>query len=166
MGDVVFSTEWFQIERIRYKDKDYYNLVCPDGAAILALTDKQEVILVRQFRPVINQRTLEVPAGQLDAGEDPIIAAERELYEETGYRCPKLCFLGVGPQISSRTTSRGFYYYGEDAIRDPNFVSKEDIEIVLIPKACFREVVLSGELNQMMSLSLVLLASWKLVVEI
>ena len=166
MCKIVFANKYLQVESIPYNGEDYFGLKLPDGAAVLAITDEREVILIKQFRPIVNQYTLEVPAGELDKGEDPLAAAERELYEETGYRCNKLYFLGSGTQLACRSTAKGFYYYGVGAKRDPNFVPKEDIEVVLIPKEHFREVVLSGELNHMLGLSLVLLANWKYGVEL
>ena len=57
----------------------------PGGVGILAL-DGDDVLLVRQYRYPIHAVTLEVPAGKLDApDEDPLVCAERELSEETGY---------------------------------------------------------------------------------
>lgn len=44
-----------------------------------------EIVCVRQFRPAIDAYTLELPAGLIDDGEDPVMAAIRELREETGY---------------------------------------------------------------------------------
>ena len=57
----------------------------PGAAAIVALTDRQEVIMVTQYRKAIEQELLEIPAGKLDDGEDPLTCAKRELVEETGY---------------------------------------------------------------------------------
>ncbi len=57
----------------------------PGAVAILATTDQDKVVLVRQYRYAIGQFTLELPAGKLEAGEDPQQAALRELAEETGY---------------------------------------------------------------------------------
>lgn len=63
----------------------------PGASAIIPLLPDNQVILVRQYRYPVGQVTLEVPAGKLDvAGEDPIICAERELSEETGYTAGKI----------------------------------------------------------------------------
>jgi ADP-ribose pyrophosphatase len=55
------------------------------GAATVALDDSDNVLLVRQPRPAVGARLLELPAGLVDPGEEPIDCARRELQEETGY---------------------------------------------------------------------------------
>lgn len=63
----------------------------PGASAIIPLLPDNQIILVRQFRYPIDQVTLEVPAGKLDAdGEDPLVCAKRELSEETGYTAGKI----------------------------------------------------------------------------
>lgn len=58
----------------------------PGAACVLAVTDDEKVVLVRQWRYAANQATLELPAGKLDvAGEDMAACALRELAEETPY---------------------------------------------------------------------------------
>ena len=54
------------------------------GACIAALTDADEIYLVRQFRYALGQELWELPAGKLEKGEDPFAAAKRELEEECG----------------------------------------------------------------------------------
>jgi ADP-ribose pyrophosphatase len=53
--------------------------------AVLALTDDDRVVLVRQFRPGPGQVLMELPGGVVDPGESPVEAARRELLEESGY---------------------------------------------------------------------------------
>ena len=62
----------------------YAVLEIPLGVMILALTEKKEIFLVSQYRFPISQYSLELPAGAIDAGEDALTAASRELHEETG----------------------------------------------------------------------------------
>ena len=54
------------------------------GACIAALTDEDEIYLVRQYRYALGQELWELPAGKLEKGEDPFEAAKRELAEECG----------------------------------------------------------------------------------
>ena len=56
----------------------------PGGACIAAVSDDYDVYMVRQPRYAFHEKLLELPAGKLEAGEDPEIAARRELAEEVG----------------------------------------------------------------------------------
>ena len=64
------------------------------GVVILAITDKNTILTVKQFRYPIKETFLELPAGKLEKGEEPDFAARRELEEETGYRANKWTALG------------------------------------------------------------------------
>ena len=57
------------------------------------LTDEGRICLVRQFRTALDRVTVEIPAGKLDPGEDPLDAAHRELAEETGMQAEKMAYL-------------------------------------------------------------------------
>jgi ADP-ribose pyrophosphatase len=67
-------------EVVDYEIKDEDDMV-----AVLALTDERQVVLVRQFRPGPEAVLLELPAGVVEAGEEPADTAAAELLEETGY---------------------------------------------------------------------------------
>ena len=56
----------------------------PGGVCVAALTDKEELLFVEQFRYPYMEAVLELPAGKLEYGEDPFEAGKRELLEETG----------------------------------------------------------------------------------
>nr|WP_325186184.1 NUDIX hydrolase [uncultured Oscillibacter sp.] len=55
-----------------------------DGVAVLPLDERNNVLVVTQYRYVFGRTLLEIPAGKLDEGEDPATGALRELQEETG----------------------------------------------------------------------------------
>lgn len=59
------------------------------AVAVVALDDNNEVFLVRQYRYPVDQELLEIPAGKIEKGEDPMDCAKRELVEETGCRARK-----------------------------------------------------------------------------
>src|SRR5262249_6522763 len=61
-------------------------VVHPGAVCIVARPSPEEVILIRQYRHATGQELLEIPAGTLHEGEDPLECALRELEEETGYR--------------------------------------------------------------------------------
>ena len=66
----------------------------PGGAAVLPLHDDGTVTLIRQLRPAVGEKTIEIPAGRLSTGEAPADCARRELLEETGLRVAQLEPLG------------------------------------------------------------------------
>jgi len=64
------------------------------AAAVVPITDDGKVVMVRQYRNALDRETLEIPAGGLDTQDEPtIVAAARELEEETGYKSNDLEFL-------------------------------------------------------------------------
>ena len=65
----------------------------PGAVAVVALDESGRVLVVEQERPALQARTLEIPAGRLEPGEDPREAAARELEEETGLRAESLTLL-------------------------------------------------------------------------
>ena len=66
----------------------------PGAVAVIALTDDDKIVLVHQYRTALEQVTVEIPAGKLEPGEDPAVAAARELLEETGYLASRMAYLG------------------------------------------------------------------------
>lgn len=64
------------------------------GVCVAPLTDNDELLMVRQFRYPFSRELLEVPAGKLEKGEDPLAAGIRELEEECGVVADKIISLG------------------------------------------------------------------------
>lgn len=84
---------------------------------IFALTPAREVVLVRQYRYGIDQVILELPAGSIDRGEDPLACARRELIEETGYTAQRWEQLSVVPAEPVRSNSYVHAYLAFDAVQ-------------------------------------------------
>jgi ADP-ribose pyrophosphatase len=66
----------------------------PGAVVIIALDDQDNVYLVRQYRHAIRRMLLELPAGTLEPGEEPLVAAMRELREEVGLVAEQWTYLG------------------------------------------------------------------------
>ena len=66
----------------------------PGASAVVPFTGDDEVLLIRQYRHAAGGTIYEVPAGKLDAGEDPAVCAARELEEEAGQRAGRVERLG------------------------------------------------------------------------
>lgn len=65
----------------------------PGAVAVLPFTEDNRLVVVSQFRKPLEKVTVEIPAGKLDPGEDPLHCAKRELAEETGYRANRWAHL-------------------------------------------------------------------------
>jgi len=74
----------------------------PGAVAIIPVTKEGKLILIRQFRKPLEKTIVEIPAGKLEKGEEPLACAKRELEEETGYVAQSLDF------VTSFYTSPGF----------------------------------------------------------
>ena len=92
----VYSTKWFRLVAAPQPDGEpYYMLELPDYVSVVALTPARELVMVRQYRPVVLRHTLELPSGHVERNEGPEEAARRELLEETGFEAGRLDLLGT-----------------------------------------------------------------------
>ena len=96
--DVAWTGRIFNVNRLQVKLPDGREAVRdvvrhPGAVAIVALTEEGRICLVRQYRTALGRVTVEIPAGKLDPGEDPLECAGRELREETGMVAEKMAFL-------------------------------------------------------------------------
>ena len=79
-------------------------LIHPGAVAIVAILDDGRIILERQYRYPVGMACIEIPAGKLDPGEDPLLCAQRELKEETGYQASKWSYIRrIHPVIAYST---------------------------------------------------------------
>jgi ADP-ribose pyrophosphatase len=130
--DVVFHTAWFQLVEKHVPDwsAPHYSLQLNDYVSVVALTEANQLLLVRQYRPAIEAMTLELPSGHVDAGESPEEAARKELWEETGYRAKQFELLGqLAPDVG-RMGNRLWCFFAGDVRPDPAHQPETGIEVV------------------------------------
>ncbi|MFP4009488.1 MAG: NUDIX hydrolase [Spirulinaceae cyanobacterium] len=159
--DRVFSTPWFEIIAKTMADNPdpFYSLQLPDYAVVVAVTDTQEVLLVRQYRPAVERYTLELPSGHVEGGEDPKYTARRELYEETGYEAHSLDFLGCLDPDTGRYSNRLWCYFAPDVTISPRpYQPEPGIELVRYSCSRWRDRLLKGEFNHALHLAPLFLA--------
>lgn len=148
----VFRKYGRSIERVEFKlphgdTADYYIKSEAPGAAILALTESNEVILARQFRPGPKQIADELPGGYIDADEDRLKAIARELLEETGYE-GKVEFVGGCLHDAYSTLERQcFVATNCKKVANQSLEAHEQIEVVLVPLTDFRKKLQTGRMT-------------------
>ena len=107
------------------------------GAAVFFEKDGK-ILLVKQFRYLYNKAIYEIPAGKLEKGEDPMLAAARELEEETGYRAKLVKYFDMYPtpgytdEIIHVYKALSYEYVGqkldEDEFLNCEFISCDEVE--------------------------------------
>lgn len=118
------------------------------GACIAALTENDEIYLVRQFRYAFGQELWELPAGKLEKGEDPFEAARRELGEECGLTAEH--FVDLGPVYPTVGYCTEIIYCWAATGLSPCGMHLDEDEFLTPEKVPFDravEMVLSGEIR-------------------
>ena len=119
------------------------------GAACVApVTDDGELVFVRQFRYAINKELLELPAGKLDSfDEDPYLCAVRELKEETGYTADEIKYMGDFISTAGFCDENIRLYMATGLhTGDAHLDEGEFLDVLKIPMAKAKEMVLNGEI--------------------
>ena len=120
----------------------------PGAVAMIPLLDLNTILLERQFRYPLERHILEIPAGKLEVGEEPVLAARRELLEETGYVAGSMDLLaslwttpGFCDELLHIFVARDLRYEGHPG-EDGEF-----IECVPVKIQDAAEMVRKGEIN-------------------
>jgi len=90
----------------------------PDSVHILAFPTKGSVVMIREFRPFYGRYIWMIPSGKVDKENDPDIAAQRELREETSYRSDDLHYYCMVRHMD-QLTSKNWIYIARQLVRDP-----------------------------------------------
>ena len=149
-SELLYQGKWLQFEEIEYQDFkenirswEYVKRTQDRGAVVMIarLFPSDRIILIRQYRPPINNYIFEFPAGLIDDGETAESTAVRELQEETGYigeikRITKPVY--NTPGLTDETVSIAFIDVSEKMLMnvnpEQNNEPTEDIEVFLVKR--------------------------------
>lgn len=119
----------------------------PGAALIVPFLSDAELILIRQFRPVIGHYMYEFPAGTIENGESPAVCAAREIEEETGYRADTLVELGAIRPVPGYSTELITVFKATGLhLAQTNFDRDEVIENVVVSPERIKEMFRAGEI--------------------
>ena len=112
------------------------------GVIIIAVTAEDRLLFVEQWREAVRRKTIEMPAGlvgDLDGNdaESAVVAAEREILEETGYRAGRIEFLMSGPSSAGMSSEQMSFVRAHELVREHagGGDHTEDIIVHEIPRA-------------------------------
>jgi ADP-ribose pyrophosphatase len=133
----------------------FYGIHPADYVTVLPILDDGRIVCVRQFRPLVEAETLELPSGHIDPGHTPDEAAHQELIEETGYRAAHLSPLAIVVPDVGRLANRQWGFVATGLARDPDAEIEAGISVQLLTPAELAERILDGAFNHALHLALV-----------
>jgi ADP-ribose pyrophosphatase len=136
---------------------DYYTARMGDYALVYAVTIGGKVLMLRQYKHGVGRVCLTFPGGYVAPGEDPSVAAERELIEETGYRGGNVILLGSFVTNANQGCNTAYLFRMDGCRREcePDSGDLEEMELVEFPP---EELLTAARLEEMGVLSYITLA--------
>jgi ADP-ribose pyrophosphatase len=120
----------------------------PGAVLVIPLLDDGQLVMERQFRYPLHRTFIELPAGKIDAGEDPLQTGKRELLEETGYSANQWQFLtSLYPCIGYSNEIIHVYLARDLALGKPHADEDELLDIFTMSLSQALEAMRRGEIN-------------------
>jgi ADP-ribose pyrophosphatase len=153
--EVVVDNRWYRLRRdtVRLPSgrvvDDYFVSERPDVVLVFAVTPDRRVVFVRQWKQGRRAFLTELPGGMCEPGEDPKLAAARELLEETGYACAELREVGRFEPDPTKNTNVIVAYVGHGAeiAGEPVWDEQEELEVVLLAAGELKAAVRDGRIT-------------------
>jgi 8-oxo-dGTP pyrophosphatase MutT (NUDIX family) len=164
--EIVCQDRWGTVLRKTYQlgngapDQKHVTVEKPEFAVIAAVDDSRNLLLVRQYRHGTDRKYWALPGGFVDEGETPVVAAQRELLEETGYVATRASYIGALHPVPAFLKSVAHIVLCEDLRKDHHAIIDDEIECsaaVSLDDVIHR--ILSGEIDEMQAVSAILLVN-------
>lgn len=118
------------------------------GGACVLYVENESVLFVKQYRYAYAETVCEIPAGKLNQGEDPKIAAARELEEETGVKAARLELIYETYPTPGYTNERIYIYRAFDGVRTQTHLDEgEFLDVEWIPLERVKKMLKRGEIK-------------------
>jgi 8-oxo-dGTP pyrophosphatase MutT (NUDIX family) len=158
--DIVFETPVLSLRRDRKQrpteppgsgdSRDFFVIEAVDWVNVIPWTEDDEVVFIDHYRHGIDGISLEVPGGMIDPEDaSPMVAAAREMREETGYAAQELVELGVVHPNPAIQENRCFTFLAKNArlVGEPQPDDTEDIDVVRYPRRDIPGLLRDGKIS-------------------
>jgi ADP-ribose pyrophosphatase len=151
--ELLDASPWLKViaETVRLEDgerviSNYYRIESPSFVMMFVVTVDQKVAIIEQYKHGIGQRVIELPAGYIEPGEEPLISAKRELLEETGLEAPDWLPLGSFTVDGNRGCGKAYSFLVWNAyqVREPEPGDLENQTLHFYAIEQVREIWLRG----------------------
>ena len=157
-SEYLFKQPWLTARREHVKlptgaeIKDFYVLEYPEFCNVIAITKGGKFLMERQYRHAQHLTAIEIPAGCVEPGEDPMEAAKRELYEETGYAGGEWSkLMTISPNAGACTNySHTYLAIGVEKVSTQHLEASEDIKVLLLDRDEVWRMLQNDEFHQAM----------------
>ena len=129
---------------------DFYILEYPDWINVIAITEEGDFVLERQYRHGIQTVEYEICAGVIEKGEEPLAAAQRELFEETGYGGGEWSLFCITAPNPAAMTNRNYTFLakGVKSISTQHLEMTEDIDVIVMSRDDVKKILIEGKMMQ------------------
>ncbi len=141
---------------------DFYTVTIPDASGIVALTGEGKVLLKSEYRYSQKEDLIEIPAGTFEPEEtDPLVVAQRELAEETGYTSDEWTYLGPTVESSSKLTGKMHLFLACNCKKtsSQHLDEFEHVDVMEVALSRAVDMVMKGEIRSNSSAHAILMAA-------
>lgn len=170
-SEYLFRDMWFTVRKDSCEKPDgkivspYYVYEFPNWVSAVAISEDNQIVMVRQYRHAIGETILEIPGGCVDDTDASFeTAIARELMEETGYAFSQYEYLGkISPNPSTNNNwMHMFLATGGKKVREQQLDHNEDIEVVLLAIDELKQLLDENKILQAMHVTTIMYALKKI----
>ena len=155
-SEYLLQSKWLNVRKDKVRMPkgveldDFYILEYPDWINVIAITEEGDFVLERQYRHGTQTVEYEICAGVIEEGEEPIVAAQRELYEETGFGGGEWSLYCVTAPNPAAMTNRNYTFLakGVKQISSQHLERTEDIDVIVVSREEVKQILKDGKMMQ------------------